>query len=113
MADAASQAFTIKIEVDNDGLFIRPGMVADARIAVESQQAGIRLSPECIINDLGNQSYVYVVEKSARKAFKRSVSLGEMMDNKVEVLSGLSVGETVVISGQSKLSDGSSIIITK
>jgi multidrug efflux pump subunit AcrA (membrane-fusion protein) len=62
---------------------------------------------------LGNQSYVYVADKVSHKAFKRRVSLGKMMANKIEILSGLSLGEEVITSGQTKLSDGSFITIVK
>ncbi|MCS3732262.1 efflux RND transporter periplasmic adaptor subunit [Mucilaginibacter dorajii] len=113
VADAASRAFTVKIGVDNVGLHIRPGMIAEARISASGQKEGILLSAESIINDSGNQSYVYVTDKAGRKAFKRKVSLGKMSANKIEILSGLSIGESVVVSGQSKLSDGSSITIMK
>jgi len=113
VADAASRAFMIKIELDNAGLQVRPGMVAEISIARSSQKTGIQLPPECIINELGNQSYVYVADKVSHKAFKRRVSLGKMMDNKIEILSGLSLGEEVITSGQTKLSDGSLITIVK
>lgn len=113
IADAASRAFTIKIMVENNSLQIRPGMIATATIPIKALKTSIRLPAECIINDLGNQSYVYVVDKPSQKAFKRKVSLGKMMLNNIEILSGLSVGETVIVSGQTKLSDGALIRIEK
>jgi membrane fusion protein (multidrug efflux system) len=113
VADAASRAFTVKIEVDNPGFLIRPGMIAEAKVRAGSPKEGIQLPMECVINDLGNQSSVYVTDQAGLKAFKRKVSLGSMFANKIEILSGLSVGETVVTAGQTKLSDGSSIIIEK
>ncbi|WP_208863531.1 efflux RND transporter periplasmic adaptor subunit [Flavobacterium araucananum] len=106
IADAASRAFTIKIEVANIGMQIRPGMIAEARIIITKPKTGIQLPTECIISDLGNQSFVYVVDKNEQKAFKRKVSLGKMIANKIEILSGLALGETVITSGQTKLSDG-------
>ncbi|WEA00632.1 efflux RND transporter periplasmic adaptor subunit [Mucilaginibacter sp. SJ] len=113
IADAASRAFTVKIGLDNAGLHIRPGMIAEARIIFNGQKKGILLPVESIINDSGNQSYVYVADKTGGKAFKRKVSLGKMSANKIEIVSGLSVGETVVTSGQTKLSDGALITIAR
>jgi membrane fusion protein (multidrug efflux system) len=109
VADATTRAFTIKMEIDNKDLSIRPGMIAQARISLGNSRSGINIIPESIINEPGNQSYVYVVDKKANRAFKRKISLGKMSSNRVEVLSGLSIGETVVISGQTELSDGSQI----
>lgn len=113
VADAASRAFTVKIEVDNKDLSIRPGMIAETRIPINKQKGSIQLPIECVINDSGNQSYVYVADKTGHKAFKRKVSLGTITANKIEIISGLSIGEMVVISGQTKLSDGSPITIAK
>lgn len=112
-ADATSRAFTIKIEVANPGLTIRPGMIADARIATNKKRQMTLLPAECIQQDLANQSFVFVIDKTQHKAFKRIVSLGNVVDNKIEVISGLSEGESVVTSGQKSLSEGSLISIIK
>jgi RND family efflux transporter MFP subunit len=111
-ADATSRAFTIKIELDNPELLIRPGMIAEAKIATTEKKQMILLPAECIQQDLANQSYVFVLDKTQDKVFKRRISLGDMFDNKIEIISGLTDGEVVVTSGQKRLSDGSSISIT-
>jgi membrane fusion protein (multidrug efflux system) len=111
-ADASSRAFTIKIELENPGSFIRPGMIAEARIKTTKKKQMILLPAECIQQDLANRSYVFVVDKTQNKVFKRRISLGNMFDNKIEIISGLTDGEVVVTSGQKRLSDGWSISIT-
>ncbi|WP_426668008.1 efflux RND transporter periplasmic adaptor subunit [Mucilaginibacter sp. McL0603] len=111
-ADATSRAFTIKIELENPGSLIRPGMIAEARIKTTEKKQVILLPAECIQQDLANQSYVFVVDKTQNKVFKRRISLGDMFDNKIEIISGLNDSEVVVTSGQKRLSDGWSISIT-
>jgi len=111
-ADATSRAFTIKIELENPESLIRPGMIAEARIATTDKKQVILLPAECIQQDLANQSYVFVLDKTQNKVFKRRISLGDMFSNRIEIVSGLADGEVVVTSGQKKLSDGSSISIT-
>jgi RND family efflux transporter MFP subunit len=112
-ADATSRSFTVKIEIDNPGLLIRPGMIADVKIATNSTKQAILLPADCIQRDPGNQSFVFVVDKVQNKVFNRKVSLGSMIDNKIEIISGLSDQEEVVTSGQKRLSDGSLITIIK
>jgi len=112
-ADVTSRAFTIKIEIDNPELIIRPGMIAEARISTNSKRQVILLPADCIQQDLANQSFVFVVDKAQNKVFKRRVSLGNMTNNKIEIVSGLKDDEVVVTSGQRKLSDGSLISIIK
>ncbi|NTE05579.1 efflux RND transporter periplasmic adaptor subunit [Agrobacterium tumefaciens] len=111
VADATTRAFTLKIEIDNQDLAIRPGMIAQTRISAGNFSEGINVIPECIVNEPGNQSYVYVVDLKSHRAFKRKISLGKMSANRVEILSGLSKGETIVISGQTALNDGAHIKI--
>lgn len=111
-ADATSRAFTIKIELENPGSLIRPGMIAEAHIKTTGKKQMILLPAECIQQDLANQSYVFVVDKTQSKVYKRRVSLGNMFNNKIEIISGLNDSEVVVTSGQNRLSDGWSVSIT-
>ncbi|SKC52097.1 efflux RND transporter periplasmic adaptor subunit [Ohtaekwangia koreensis] len=113
IADATSRAFTIKIEIENNGMLIRPGMIAEVKLAGNQNETGILVPVELIVRDTDNQSYIYVSDRDKRKAFKRKVSLGKMLENKIQVISGLSAGEIIVTAGQSKLSDGINITVVK
>lgn len=113
VADGASRAFKLKIEVENPGLLIRPGMIAEARLHSGNSRTGVLLPVECIMHDVDSQNYVFVADKAAQKAFKRKISLGNIIENKAEVLSGLAAGEAVVTAGQEKLVDGSPITVVK
>jgi multidrug efflux pump subunit AcrA (membrane-fusion protein) len=68
---------------------------------------------ETVLHDFNNQSFVYVIDRSAGKAFRRNVSLGRAINDKIEVISGLKETDLVVSGGQQKLVDGSQVIITK
>jgi multidrug efflux pump subunit AcrA (membrane-fusion protein) len=54
-----------------------------------------------------------VVDNQQNKAFKRKVSLGQIVNNKIEITSGITANEIVVTGGQQKLTDGSSITLSK
>jgi membrane fusion protein, multidrug efflux system len=112
-ADAASRAFSVKIEVENPKMLIRPGMIAEVTIVTGQDNELLVIPVEAVLHDFNNQSFVYVVDESTSKAFKRNVSLGQAMDDKIEVISGLKDNELVVSGGQQKLVDGSPVIITK
>ncbi|HEY8938009.1 MAG TPA: efflux RND transporter periplasmic adaptor subunit [Cyclobacteriaceae bacterium] len=113
VADVTSRAFAVKIEVENKDFLIRPGMIAEVKINGDSKEEAILVPTESIIHDVDNQSYVYIADKAQQKAFRRKVSLGRMIDNKIQIVSGLTAKETIVVAGQSKLSDGASINIIK
>lgn len=112
-ADATTRAFTIKIEVANPASQIRPGMIAEAKIKVDASSQALLLPAECIIHDLNNQTYVYVVDKAQNKAFKREVGIGKMIENKIEITKGVQAGERVVVAGQTKITDGTVVSINQ
>lgn len=108
-ADAASRAFTIKIVLDNPRLLIRPGMIAEVKLAATQNSDVLVLPVESVLHDLDNQSYVFVVDPTQNKAFKRKVSVGRLLLNQIEITSGISEKDIVVTGGQQKLNDGSLI----
>lgn len=108
-ADAASRAFTIKIVLDNPRLLIRPGMIAEVKLAATQNSDVLVLPVESVLHDLDNQSYVFVVDPTQNKAFKRKVSVGRLLSNQIEITSGISEKDIVVTGGQQKLNDGSLI----
>ncbi len=93
-ADAASRSFSIKIEVDNPKMLVRPGMIAEVKIVTGEDKELMAIPVETVLHDFSNQSFVYVVDESAGKAFKRFVSLGQAVNDKIEVISGLKETET-------------------
>lgn len=110
-ADPATRTFTVKIKVPNPNWLIRPGMIAEVKIVYPSSKRGIYLPSDAILKNDNGQYYVYIVDKQKLKAYKRVISIGEISQNKIEVVSGLNIGETIVSKGQNKLSEGSSVSI--
>ncbi|MGB8491526.1 MAG: efflux RND transporter periplasmic adaptor subunit [Bacteroidales bacterium] len=110
VADPASRAYSVKLEAGNPGLLIRPGMIAEIVIGGNTSEF-LAVPVEAVMHDLDNQSFVYVIDTAAKKAFKRQVSLGVIRNGKIEVMSGLREHETIVTGGQQKLVDGSRVII--
>jgi RND family efflux transporter MFP subunit len=112
-ADPASRSFSVKIEVDNPKMMIRPGMIAEVTIASENKKEVLVIPVEAIQHDFNNQSFVYVIDNKLNKAFRRNVNLGQLFNNKIEITSGLIENEIVVTGGQQKLVDGSLITTNK
>ena len=80
-----------------DGL-IKPGMSADVRIHIETKPAAMSLPIEAVLKENG-KSYATKVttEKGKQKTDKVEVSLGVRNDRDVELLTGLSEGDRVLI----------------
>lgn len=112
-ADVASRAFSVKIEIENQGLRIRPGMIAEVKIITGENQEMLLIPAVAVLRDFNNQSFVYLIDVSAGRAFRRDVGLGRAINDKIEVLSGLRETDIVVSGGQQKLVDGSQVISIK
>jgi RND family efflux transporter MFP subunit len=112
-ADPASRSFLLKIEVENQGLLIRPGMIAEVKIPSVIKENILAVPAIAVGHDFNDQSFVFVADSVKNKAYKRFVSPGKIFNDKIEITSGLQEGELVVTGGNQKLVEGSGIIITK
>ncbi|MEJ2113091.1 MAG: efflux RND transporter periplasmic adaptor subunit, partial [Flavobacteriaceae bacterium] len=71
---------------------------------------GIVLIPSDVLINNGQLTGIYTVSQS-NTAILRWLRLGRVYGDQVEVLSGLSAGETYIISAESKLYNGARIKI--
>jgi RND family efflux transporter MFP subunit len=111
VAESTTRTFTVKIELKNPNLLIRPGMTAEVIIKTGKTEQCITIPAKAILHDTDNSSYIFIADTIKNQAFKRSISFGNILGNNIEVISGLSLGEQVIVSGQQKLNNGSSIIL--
>lgn len=71
-----------------------------------SHQPILMIPRSALISSVQNPQ-VYVVQQ--QKAVLRSINLGNEFGNQIEVISGLSAGDTIVVSGQLNLSNGAEV----
>ena len=103
--------YLVKVALANAGDEIRSGMFATVDFPVPDETApGLTLLPKEALIDRGQLRGVYTVSQS-NTALLRWLRLGRTYGDKVEVLSGLSPGETYVVSAQEKLYNGVKISI--
>ncbi len=106
LVDVNGRALQIRARLPNDGLVLRPGLFA--RITVKGLTSReVTLIPESAVVPRGGESVVFRIDNG--KAIEAVVKLGERKDAEVEILEGLDPKATVVIAGQQKLRNGSSI----
>lgn len=92
----------VRIALDTAHAGLRPGMFG--RVAVEVPESGITLPAEAVLIK-GTDSVVYV-EQDPVTFVQRSVVVTQPFDGKVQVVSGVSPGDRVVVRG-ALLLDGS------
>jgi RND family efflux transporter MFP subunit len=106
--DSASRTYLVKINLPANTQ-LRSGMYGEALLEGRPHQA-IWIRPESIVRS-GQLEGVYVVEADS-VARLRLLKLGETTSAGIEVLSGLSGGETCVVQGIEQLQDGSRVEVS-
>ncbi len=97
--DPMTRTTTVRFEVQNEDLKLRPGMYGTVNVEVPRGENAILVPREAVI-DSGEQQVVFVVHEKGRFE-PRQVRMGASGDNGlVEIASGINEGEEVVTSGQ-------------
>lgn len=92
----SSRTLQVRIELPNKGNRLRPGMYANVAFTGQTHEA-LSVSSESIIAT-GKRKIVIVKEASGYRPVE--ITTGQERDSCTEILSGLSEGEDVVVSGQ-------------
>lgn len=87
----------VRVVLRNDDLRLKPGMYATLGIAGVARRDVLTV-PRGAVLSTGERDIVFVRDAQGRLA-SREVALGDVSDERVEILRGLSAGETVVASG--------------
>jgi RND family efflux transporter MFP subunit len=97
--NAETRAAQVRVEVPNAASQLRLGMYAIVQVQ-DATRADALLVPKAAVQTVGNHSIVYVADRAIAGRFTaRNVKLGASTGESVEILSGLSVGESVVTAG--------------
>jgi len=99
--DGAQVVYPVKIKV-NQSLPVKIGSKLIVEISTSSEQ--VMGLPQAAVIDQDDQSYVFVVEKG--EAVKKPVKVGKRNDQVVQILSGVSPQDDVIVSPPKDLAPG-------
>lgn len=106
-ATLPARTFTAEITIPNNTGILKPGMFGKLIIPGIIHKNAIAV-PESALVMHEDQKTVYVVT-SENKVQQRNLKLGYVGEGWAEILDGLADGERIVVAGQNKLKDGSTI----
>jgi cobalt-zinc-cadmium efflux system membrane fusion protein len=97
LVDPATKATAVRVVVPNERRLLRRDMLVRVTIRALRPSSGLLVPVAAVLRDDENLPYVYV---AARHGFaRRRVDLGGRVDDRYEIASGLSPGESVVTDG--------------
>jgi membrane fusion protein (multidrug efflux system) len=100
--DPTTRAVTVRAAVPNADGALRPGMFVNVVLTRDRREA-IVIPEEALVPEQDRQ-FVFVVVDGV--ASKREVRIGARRPGRVEIASGLELGERVVVEGTVKVRDG-------
>lgn len=107
--DPATRSFYIEAKVPGNSK-VRPNQVAKVRIKDYGNKDAITIPVNTLQNDETSKFVLVAVkEKGGMVARKRTVTVGELYANKLEVKSGLQPGDVLITEGFQGLYDGQPI----
>ena len=113
LIDANGRSVGVRGCIDNRQMQLRPGMFARVN-AVFGERADAMVIPEEAIVPQGGRSFVVKVVPGPNKdeliSERVTVKVGLRQPGKVEILEGLSVGDSVVIAGQQRLQKDGTLV---
>ncbi|MBL4622272.1 MAG: efflux RND transporter periplasmic adaptor subunit, partial [Immundisolibacteraceae bacterium] len=104
MVEPTSRAGEAIIDITNPGDWF-PGASVSGEVVLDSRHSVVVPKVALVIRPAGKTVYV-IKDQIARQ---RIVTIGEYLDDQVEVLKGLEIGEIIAVEGAAYLSDGAPI----
>lgn len=108
----STSLYNVEVTIDNSQNDLKAGMSAEVEVSIEKQDKAITIPKKAVFEEDGKK-YVYIAN-SDNKAVKTEVEIGIITSTMIEIKSGISQEDTVIIGGLNLISDGSSIFpVTK
>jgi membrane fusion protein (multidrug efflux system) len=108
--DDATKTMLIEADLPNPDLTLRPGMYATVKIGVEKHTDTLLIPVEALVMEKAT-AFAFVADGG--KAKKTAIKIGFNDGAKVEVLSGLTGSEAVILVGRMTLADGAAVNATE
>ncbi len=106
--DEATGSITLRAAFSNPNYGLLPGMYVRAELGTATRPNSILIPQGALFRDADGNALVWVVGKD-NKAEQRKIKLGNAMDNRWLVISGLNEGDQVIVDGLQGLSAGMAI----
>ena len=107
--DPTSRSILAQIEVLNPRLELIPGILLNIKV-IYDQRKSLSIPEESLIIQ-GDNKFVYLIDNNVLK--RQNIKIGLRNFGKVEVLSGLEIGDKIVAEGTNKVRNKAKVKIKK
>ncbi|MCC7006341.1 MAG: efflux RND transporter periplasmic adaptor subunit [Ottowia sp.] len=107
--DPSTGTIKLRAQFDNPAESLFPNQFVNIKLILEIRDRALLIPVAAVLRGTPG-TYVYVIEEAGTVTV-RPVILGREDAHNIEILSGLSAGEKVVVEGSDKLREGAKVII--
>jgi RND family efflux transporter MFP subunit len=108
--DQKSRTASVRIQPQDDAGKLRPGMLAQVSIVTALQTDALLVPREAVLGTPTPNTQATVVSLDGNRVERKTVRLGMVNDQNVEIASGLSDGQMVAIGNASGLNNGDAVV---
>lgn len=106
----SERTYPVEILVDNSETeSLKSGMFARGEIRTARLTAIIAIPDAAVLSDASHNTFVFI--ENAETAKRVTVATGLKQNDFVQIVSGLNVGDRLIVSGQQRLADGSKVAV--
>lgn len=109
-ADPAARTFTAKAEVANPQGVLRPGMIAEVQVEGARRVDALTVPAEAVVRNASGVMQVFVFDSTDKRVYAKRVDVGAAYGQEVEIRSGLTATDLVVVGGQHRVREGSRVV---
>jgi len=107
-ADPATKTFLVRTLIDNPLGDIRPGMIGRV-VFVRRVIADALVAPLFALVDKGGERLVFIEKDGLAQS--RTVSIGVIVGDRVQITSGLNPGDHLIVKGHTEVEDGMKVSV--
>jgi RND family efflux transporter MFP subunit len=107
-ADSTTLTYPVWVEFPNPKREILPGMPVEISLKLAQQRGQNPMLPidTVLENKVSGEKYVWTIAKSNTTATRKTVQVGGLVGDFIEVTDGLEPGDVVIVAGLDQLGDG-------
>jgi len=109
VADRFARTYEVKISVKNPDMEMKPGMVCDVILNTSAEKEMVIVPYSSVSKDAEGNSFVYIISNDKQSVQKQIIEVRNYQQSGIEVISGLSPNQNIVVEGKEKLTDKSLI----
>jgi len=103
-----TRTMEVEIDIANRDLMLKPGMFANVTLVLSRHQNAVTVPTQAVLQDPSGY-HAFIVEKNLAR--RKVVTIGSENESRVEILSGLKPGDSVIIVGQQFVHDSGKVQI--